>query len=43
MRQYIAAEKNYPTHEQELLAIVAALKAWRIDLLGTQYTVQGAH
>ncbi|GAA5980988.1 hypothetical protein JCM11641_001420 [Rhodosporidiobolus odoratus] len=26
-RQYTAAEKNYPTHEQELLAVVAALKA----------------
>lgn len=43
MRQYIAAEKNYPTHEQELLAIVAALKAWRIDLLGTQFKVLTDH
>ncbi|GAA5981406.1 hypothetical protein JCM10908_004099 [Rhodotorula pacifica] len=42
-RQYIAAEKNYPTHEQELLAIVAALKAWRIDLLGTGFKVLTDH
>lgn len=42
-RQYIAAEKNYPTHEQELLAIVAALKAWRIDLLGSPFKVLTDH
>ncbi|GAA5882917.1 hypothetical protein JCM3774_000947 [Rhodotorula dairenensis] len=41
-RQYIAAEKNYPTHEQELLAI-AALKAWRIDLLGLSFKVLTDH
>ena len=28
------AEKNYPTHEQELLTIVKALKKWRSYLLG---------
>ncbi|GAA5918690.1 hypothetical protein JCM5296_000410 [Sporobolomyces johnsonii] len=42
-RQYIAAEKNYPTHEQELLAIIAALKAWRIDLLGVHFRVLTDH
>ncbi|GAA5996635.1 hypothetical protein JCM11641_001947, partial [Rhodosporidiobolus odoratus] len=42
-RQYIAAEKNYPTHEQELLAIVAALKAWRIDLLGVRFRILTDH
>ncbi|GAA5826736.1 hypothetical protein JCM11251_002874 [Rhodosporidiobolus azoricus] len=42
-RQYIAAEKNYPTHEQELLAVVAALKAWRIDLLGVRFRVLTDH
>ncbi|GAA5994101.1 hypothetical protein JCM11641_000412, partial [Rhodosporidiobolus odoratus] len=36
-RQYIAAEKNYPTHEQELLCVVAAMKAWRLDLLGSSF------
>ncbi|GAA5992242.1 hypothetical protein JCM11641_001277 [Rhodosporidiobolus odoratus] len=42
-RQYIAAEKNYPTHEQELLAVVAALKAWRIDLLGCHFRILTDH
>ncbi|GAA5972542.1 hypothetical protein JCM11641_001892 [Rhodosporidiobolus odoratus] len=42
-RQYIPAEKNYPTHEQELLAIVAALRAWRVDLLGVPFTVLTNH
>ncbi|GAA5997935.1 hypothetical protein JCM11641_005979, partial [Rhodosporidiobolus odoratus] len=42
-RQYIAAEKNYPTHEQELLAVVAALKAWRIDLLGCRFRILTNH
>ncbi|GAA5959299.1 hypothetical protein JCM10213_008100 [Rhodosporidiobolus nylandii] len=42
-RQYIPAEKNYPTHEQELLAVVAALKAWRVDLLGVSFRVLTDH
>ncbi|GAA5996432.1 hypothetical protein JCM11641_006701, partial [Rhodosporidiobolus odoratus] len=42
-RQYIAAEKNYPTHEQELLAVVASMKAWRIDLLGVRFRVLTDH
>lgn len=42
-RQYIAAEKNYPTHEQELLAVVAAMKAWRLDLLGIRFRVLTDH
>ncbi|GAA5830263.1 hypothetical protein JCM3770_002640, partial [Rhodotorula araucariae] len=42
-RQYITAEKNYPTHEQELLAIIAALKAWRVDLLGVHFRVLTDH
>ncbi|GAA5973435.1 hypothetical protein JCM11641_006458 [Rhodosporidiobolus odoratus] len=42
-RQYIAAEKNYPTHEQELLAVITALKAWRIDLLGVRFRVLTDH
>ncbi|GAA5833759.1 hypothetical protein JCM3766R1_000089 [Sporobolomyces carnicolor] len=36
-RQYIAAEKSYPTHKQELLAVVGAMKAWRIKLLGCRF------
>lgn len=42
-RQYIAAEKNYPTHEQELLAVVGAMKAWRIELLGCKFRVLTDH
>ncbi|GAA5920578.1 hypothetical protein JCM5296_000495, partial [Sporobolomyces johnsonii] len=42
-RQYIPAERNYPTHEQELLAVVAALKAWRVDLLGASFRVLTDH
>lgn len=42
-RQSIPAERNYPTHEQELLAVVAALKAWRVELLGVQFRVLTDH
>jgi hypothetical protein len=33
-----AAERNYPTHEQELLAVVRALQDWRYYLLGSAHT-----
>ena len=42
-RQYIPAEKNYPTHEQEQLAIIAAVKHWRMDLQGVHFTVLTDH
>ncbi|SGY96140.1 BQ5605_C036g11545 [Microbotryum silenes-dioicae] len=42
-RQYIPAERNYPTHEQELLAIVEALKEWHIDLLGGHFHILTDH
>lgn len=42
-RQFIAAEKNYPTHEQELLAIVDTLKAWRMELLGIPFQILTDH
>ncbi|SCV73809.1 BQ2448_6239 [Microbotryum intermedium] len=42
-RQYILAERNYPTHKQELLAIVEALKEWRIDLLGGHFHILTNH
>ncbi|GAA5996670.1 hypothetical protein JCM11641_002665, partial [Rhodosporidiobolus odoratus] len=42
-RQYIPAERNYPTHKQELLAVVVALKAWRIELLGESFLVLTDH
>ena len=42
-RQYISAERNYPTHEQELLGVVAAMKAWRLELLGVKFKVLTDH
>jgi hypothetical protein len=33
-----SAERNYPTHEQELLAVVRALQDWRYYLLGSPHT-----
>ena len=41
--QLSQAEKNYPTHEKEMLAIVRALKKFRADLLGTNFTVYTDH
>ena len=38
-----AAERNYPVHEQELLAILHALKAWRHYLSGRPFTVLTDH
>ena len=38
-----AAECNYPIHEKELLVIVRALKKWRVDLLGSPFTVYTDH
>jgi hypothetical protein len=37
------AEKNYPVHEKELLAIICALKKWHSDLLGTHFYVYTDH
>lgn len=42
-RQFIPAEKNYPVHEKEMLAIVHALKKWRNMLLGTNFEVLTDH
>jgi RNase H-like domain found in reverse transcriptase len=42
-RKLSAAERNYPTHEKELLAIVHALKTWRFYLLGRHFLVQTDH
>ena len=36
-------ERNYPVHEQELLAIVHALREWRHYLLGSKFTVITDH
>src|SRR6185312_14789631 len=37
------AQRNYPVHEQELLAILNALKAWRHYLGGRPFTVLTDH
>jgi hypothetical protein len=37
------AELNYPVHEKELLAIIRALKKWRVDLLGSQFFIYTDH
>ena len=36
--QLNSAEKNYPVHEKELLAIVKALKKWRTSLFGWTFS-----
>jgi len=41
--QLKGAEKNYPVHEKELLAIIRTLKKWRADLLGTHFYVYTDH
>ena len=38
-KKMIDAETRYPTHEQELLAIVCALKQWRHYLLGSKFEI----
>jgi hypothetical protein len=42
-RQLRPAEKSYPTHEKEMLAIVHALKKWRSSLLGYHFHVYTDH
>jgi hypothetical protein len=41
--QLNSAQKNYPVHEKELLAVVRALKKWRTDLLGSPVLVYTDH
>ena len=42
-RQLHGAELHYPVHEQEMLAIIRALKKWRVDLLGSHFTIYTDH
>jgi len=37
------AQRNYPVHEKELLAIIRALDKWRVDLLGSHITIVTDH
>jgi hypothetical protein len=41
--QLKGAQKNYPVHEKEMLAMVCALKKWHSDLLGSQFIVYTDH
>lgn len=41
--QLKGAELNYPVHEKELLGIIRALKKWRMDLMGCEFTVYTDH
>ena len=42
-RQLKVHEKNYPTHDLELAAVVFALKTWRHYLYGAQFQVFSDH
>jgi hypothetical protein len=42
-RKLSPAEKKYPTHERELLAIIHSLKVWRHYLEGRRFTVLTDH
>jgi len=42
-RQFKVHERNYPTHDLELAAIVFALKIWRHYLYGAQFRVFSDH
>jgi hypothetical protein len=42
-RKLSNAEKNYPVHERELLAIVYALKEWRPYLHGSHFFIKTDH
>jgi len=39
-RKFISVERNYPTHDQELLAIVQAFKHWRHYLEGSALPIE---
>lgn len=42
-KKMLPAEKNYPVHEQELLAIICALREWRHYLHGAKFKVITDH
>jgi RNase H-like domain found in reverse transcriptase len=42
-REPSGAERIYPVHERELLAIVYALKEWRLYLHGSRFVINPDH
>ena len=42
-KKMLPAEKNYPVHEQELLAIIVALREWRHYIYGKEFKVITDH
>ena len=42
-RRMTAAEINYPIHEKEMLAVIHALKVWRVYLEGQKFKVITDH
>jgi hypothetical protein len=42
-RKLSSAERNYPVHERELLAIVYALREWRSYLHGSRFVIKTDH
>jgi RNase H-like domain found in reverse transcriptase/Reverse transcriptase (RNA-dependent DNA polymerase)/Integrase zinc binding domain/Chromo (CHRromatin Organisation MOdifier) domain/Retroviral aspartyl protease len=42
-KKMLPAEMNYPTHEQELLAIIVAVKTWRHYLMGNHFIIKTDH
>ncbi|CAI7793166.1 unnamed protein product [Closterium sp. NIES-53] len=42
-RNLRSAERNYPIHDKEMLAIIHAFKLWRCYLVGTYVTVRTDH
>ncbi|POM75659.1 Putative retroelement [Phytophthora palmivora] len=42
-RKYKDAEKNYPIREKELLAVIFALRVWRVYLLDRPFIVETDH
>lgn len=42
-KKMLDAEKNYPVHEQELLAVICALREWRHYLHGSHFKIRTDH
>jgi len=42
-RKLSLVERNYPTHEKELLAIIHSLKVWMHYILGRHFRIKMDH